>query len=123
MGLILLLLIIQAFFANFPSPSSPFDANWPAWLPLLLTLVIYGAIIYSQIYRYRRASTPAQRQQTKWVVLAVAVAIGVIVGILAITFLIPSRVNYSFGEFIVTVIIWPAALFCIPASMAFSLLR
>jgi len=123
MGLILLLLIIQAFFANFPSPSSPFDANWPAWLQLLLTLVIYGAIIYSQIYRYRRASTPAQRQQTKWVVLGVAVAIGVIVGILAITFLIPSSVNYSFGEFIVTFIIWPAALLLIPLSIGFSILR
>ena len=123
MGLILLLLIIQAFFANFPSPSSPFDANWPAWLQLLLTLVIYGAIIYSQIYRYRRASTPVQRQQTKWVVLGVAVAIGVIVGILAITFLIPSSVNYSFGEFIVTFIIWPAALLLIPLSIGFSILR
>ena len=63
------------------------------WLKLLISLVIYGAIIYSQIYRYRRVSTPAQRQQTKWVILGVTVAIGIIIGILAITFLIPSYLN------------------------------
>ena len=36
MGLILLLVIIRAFFNNFPSPTSPFNANWPAWLNLLV---------------------------------------------------------------------------------------
>jgi hypothetical protein len=126
MRLILLLFIIQAFFDDFPSPLSPFDANWPwpGWLKLLVMLVIYGAIIYSQIYRYRRVSTPVQRQQTKWVILGVAVAIGVIIGILAITFLIPSYVNLnSYGGFIVTFIIWPAALLLIPLSIGFSILR
>ena len=93
MGLILLLYLIQAFLGNFPSPSSPFDANWPTWLGLPISLVIYGAIIYSQIYRYRRVSTPVQRQQTKWIILGLAVAIGIIIGILAVTFLIPSYLN------------------------------
>jgi len=32
MGLILLLIIIKAFFNDFPSPTSPFNANWPGWL-------------------------------------------------------------------------------------------
>ena len=100
MGLILLLDLIQAFLDNFPSP---FDANWPAWLGLLITLVIYGAIIYSQIYRYRRVSTPVQRQQTKWIILGIAVAIGIIIGILAVTFLIPSYpYSNTFGGFIIT---------------------
>src|SRR5205085_12332653 len=51
MGLILLLSIILEFFNYFPSPTSPFGANWPGWLQLLMTLVIYGTITYSQIYR------------------------------------------------------------------------
>ncbi|HEU0003305.1 MAG TPA: hypothetical protein VFQ36_20505 [Ktedonobacteraceae bacterium] len=124
MGLILLLFIISEFLGDFPSPSSAFDANWPAWLQLLMTLVIYGAIIYSQIYRYRRVSTPAQRQQTKWVILGVAVAIGVITGILAFIFLLPSNLNSNaYGTFIVTFIIWPAALLLIPLSIGFSILR
>ena len=37
-------------------------------LDLFLILVVYGSIIGGQIYRYRRLSTPVQRQQTKWVV-------------------------------------------------------
>ncbi len=124
MGLILLLYLISAFLGSFPTPSSTFDANGPAWLGLPFILVIYGSIVYSQIYRYRRVSTPAQRQQTKWVVLGVAVAIAVIIGILAFTFLIPSNANsYSFVDFLVTFIIWPAALLLIPLSIGFSILR
>jgi hypothetical protein len=121
MGLILLLYLIQAFLSNFPHP---FDANSPGWLLLLITLVIYGAIIFSQIYRYRRVSTPVQRQQTKWVIFGVAVAFGIIIGILAVTFLIPSYLNSNaFGGFIITFIIWPAALLLIPISIGFSILR
>ncbi len=123
MRLILLLLIVETFLDDFPSPSSPFDANWPGWLHLLMTLIIYGAILYSQIYRYRRVSTPVQRQQTKWVILGVTVAIGVVIGILAITYLISSNVNSnSFGALIFS-IIWPAALLLIPLSIGFSILR
>src|SRR6266480_3086024 len=75
MGLILLLDISYTFLNNFPSITSPFNAHWPAWLNLLIILVVFGALIYSQIYRYRRVSTPVQRQQTKWVVLGVTAAV------------------------------------------------
>jgi hypothetical protein len=124
MWLILLLSIISQFLSDFPSLSSPFDTNWPGWLLLLMTFVGFGSIIYSQIYRYRRVSTPVQRQQTKWVILGLAVALAVIVGILAITFLIPSVANLNaFGGFFVTFILWPAALLLIPLSIGFSILR
>jgi hypothetical protein len=33
----------------------------------------FAIIIYVQIYRYRKVSTPAQRQQTKWIVYGLAV--------------------------------------------------
>ncbi len=124
MGLILLLLIIQAFFDNLPSPTSAFDANWPGWFKLLITLVTYGSIIYSQIYRYRRVSSPLQRQQTKWIILGLTVAIGIIIGILAIIFIIPTNANLnSLIGLIVTIIIWPVALLLIPLSIGFSILR
>ena len=64
MGLILLLVIIWEFLSLFHSVGSPFFANWPAWLGWVVPLVVYGAIIFSQIYRFRRVSTPVQRQQT-----------------------------------------------------------
>jgi hypothetical protein len=45
-------------------------------------LVTFGSIIGVQIYRYRRAYTPAQRQQTKWVVFGVAV--GILIQVLSV---------------------------------------
>jgi hypothetical protein len=124
MGLILLLFLLSEFLGNFPSTSSAFDANWPAWFLLLMTLVVFGAIVYSQIYRYWRVSTPVQRQQTKWVILGVAAAFAVIISILVINYGIPSLVNLnSFGAFILTFIVWPAALLLIPLSIGFSILR
>jgi hypothetical protein len=47
---------------------SPLGNLLPSAFMLILILVVYGAIIGGQIYRYRRISTPVQRQQTKWVV-------------------------------------------------------
>lgn len=40
-------------------------------LDLFVILIVYGGIIGGQIYRYRRLSTPIQRQQTKWVVTGI----------------------------------------------------
>jgi hypothetical protein len=39
----------------------------------LVILLPFAVIIYIQVYRYRRISTPAQRQQTKWIVYGLAV--------------------------------------------------
>ena len=67
MAVFLLLLILQTVSSLFPL-TSPFNANtWPGWLTGLLDVVSYAAIIFSQVYRYRRVSNPLQRQQTKWV--------------------------------------------------------
>ena len=124
MGLILLLVIIHAFFSNFPSITSPFNTNWPTLLTLLITLVVFGAITYSQIYRYRRVSTPVQRQQTKWIVLGAVTASIVVIGILALSFLFPSSTNTNnLGATLLFTIIWPVALLLIPLSIGFSILR
>ncbi len=122
MGLFLPYAITYAFFNNFPSPASSFDTNWPAWLYLLVTLIFYGALIFSQIYRYRRVSTPLQRQQTKWIVSGVTAVVGVLIGLLVIAVLIPSIDNsFLFNE--VWIIIFPVVLLLIPLSIGFSILR
>jgi len=90
MGLILLLGIIWEFLNSFPSPASPFNQNWPAWLSPLGLGVLLVALLFSQIYRYRRISTPVQRQQTKWIVLGVTAFVGYFIGIFVISLLIPS---------------------------------
>jgi len=125
MGLILLLGIIFSFFDNLPSKGSPFDANWPGWLYVLENLVLYGAIIFSQIYRYRRVSTPVQRLQTKWVVFGGTVTLGVFIGLLVISLLVISFVP-SLNNTLFFTEVWailPIAALLIPLSIGFSILR
>jgi signal transduction histidine kinase len=48
----------------------------PIPLPsLLITLGFYAIAIFAQVYRYRYVSTLIQREQTKWVVFGLAVAV------------------------------------------------
>ena len=57
-------------------PTSPYTPdNWPDWLfgPVLLTL--WGSFLVAQIVRYRRFSSPTERQQTKWVLYGIAIAV------------------------------------------------
>src|SRR5215216_838601 len=44
-------------------------------LSLLITLGFYALGVFAQVYRYRYVSTPIQREQTKWVVFGLAVAV------------------------------------------------
>jgi hypothetical protein len=122
MGLTLLLGIIYEFINNLPSKGTPFDNNWPGWLNLLINLVLLGAIILSQIYRYRRVSTLIQRQQTKWVVLGATAAIGVYIGLLIPSILIPS-INNTILWNEVWSLIFPIAFLLFPLSIGFSILR
>ena len=44
-------------------------------LNLLIDVLLLVSILYAQIYRYRRVSTPRQRAQTRWVVYGLSIAI------------------------------------------------
>ncbi|HEY7781503.1 MAG TPA: hypothetical protein VIC85_14940 [Ktedonobacterales bacterium] len=93
------------YFSLFPSGHFvPRWIRWPAllwallWLATLLPyaplntvltgpfpfIVFIGILVFGQVYRYRRASTPRQRQQTKWVVFGVAVGLGGFIILLAV---------------------------------------
>jgi hypothetical protein len=78
-------------------PSGRFVPRWTRWLAIAvallwvpdiffpgssldllggpLFLVILGSLVVAQVYRYLWVSNPAERQQTKWVVSGVAVAL------------------------------------------------
>ena len=45
----------------------------PAQLMYATWMVTYGLAFGAQIYRYRRVSTPAQREQTRWIVFGLAI--------------------------------------------------
>ncbi|MDQ2831673.1 MAG: hypothetical protein M3Y74_21820, partial [Chloroflexota bacterium] len=47
--------------------ATPFGPpHWPRLLAVALVSVLWGSFAVSQVYRYRRVSTPTQRLQTKW---------------------------------------------------------
>ena len=116
-GPILPLIIGFVFVDTLPSTGAHFDANWPGWLSGPGTIVLYGAIIFSQLYRYRGVSTPVQRQQTKWVVFGVTVALGTFVGLLVISGLFPSFPTlFANAGWTITL---PIASLAVPLSIGF----
>jgi hypothetical protein len=57
-------------------PDAPFALNTSvSLLSNLMSLTVLAILVVVQLYRYRRVSSPLQRQQTKWVVFGLAVPI------------------------------------------------
>jgi hypothetical protein len=73
-------------------PALPSNAGGPA--TFLVPFFLLTAVV-AQVYRYRRVSTPRERQQTKWVVFGLALAMLVLVVTIPITTLVvpPSLQN------------------------------
>src|SRR6266487_1936298 len=102
------------------SPLNPFTR-----FPMLdvLTLVGFvGTMVVGQIYRYRRVSSLLQRQQTKWVVFGMSVAVGgyVGLGLLYDIFSVPPKGPFA------DLIIFTAdccLMLLIPLSIGFAILR
>jgi hypothetical protein len=59
-------LFVQAIFFMIPGRFN--ILYWPLPLFLIELVFAYGSPIALQVYRFRRVYTPAQRQQTKWVI-------------------------------------------------------
>ncbi len=118
-----LLFIPGSFFPN--SLLNP--SNWPGLLFYPIPLVIFGSLVFTQIYRYRRISTAVQQQQTKWIVYGVAVAL---LGFLLLGNLLPALVRLnmplqglSLLPFIILVTSIYLILLLIPLSLAIAILR
>jgi hypothetical protein len=59
---------------------TPLDSgNWPGIVQVLLVVSVIGTILLSPIYRYLRVSNRVQREQTKWVIFSLVLAIGVFI--------------------------------------------
>jgi hypothetical protein len=66
-------LFVQAIFYMIPGQFN--IQSWPLPLFLLELAFAWGSPVVVQVYRYRRFYTPAQRQQTKWVIYGLTCAI------------------------------------------------
>jgi hypothetical protein len=104
--------------AGAPSPALAFwFLVWIGWI---------GSALFAQVYRYRRESSPAQRQQTKWALIGVTVA-----AVAYVAFVLP-RITLPFLSqpgplnLLYTLIGTPLYLACllvVPVCLAFSILR
>ena len=69
--LIVLFVVGSTFF-----PSSLFNTvNWPNPLRTVVQFTPVVTVLFAQVYRYVRVSSPIQRQQTKWVLLGIITTI------------------------------------------------
>ncbi len=97
-------------------------ANWPRPFHPLVPLAVLGLLVFAQIYRYRRISTPGERQQTKWVVFGITIAL---IGF-APAFLLPSFISVehlTLLTFVLTITSTYLVLLLIPLSISIAILR
>src|SRR5215204_5229199 len=98
----------------------------PSWPPLLFNaalLVVWCSFPVAQLYRYARVSDRTQRQQTKWVVFGVAVAIA---GALTTIFTVGASVDLppeEVGPKMLSMLLMDAFMLFIPLSIGVAVLR
>lgn len=116
--------IIWALLKQLPAPYNPLYQ--PLYLGNFFDVAMFGLGIYAQIFRYRTDSTVIERQQTKWVVLGMAVAFVGQYGYNLPQFLIPALQEPGIATFQFRVIgqaIASLSLIVLAASILFSILR
>jgi hypothetical protein len=103
---------------------TPFGpTTWPLPLFNVCVLVLWGSFPAAQLYRYVRVSDATQRQQTKWVVFGVAVAIA---GVFATIFTLGAAVDLppeEVGPKMLSMLLMDAFMLAIPISIGIAVLR
>jgi hypothetical protein len=97
--------------------------SWPPFLFNAAVLVLWGSFPVAQLYRYARVSDPIQRQQTKWVVFGVAVAVA---GVLTTIFTVGAAVDLrpeEVGRRMLSMLLMDACVLLIPLSIGVAVLR
>jgi hypothetical protein len=88
-----------------------------------LFLVFIGSLVFAQVYRYARVSSPAQRQQTKWVVFGFSAALAGFVGTILLYEGVPAiRRSGPLGEIVAETVVY-GFLLLIPLSIGVAILR
>jgi hypothetical protein len=113
----LLLLDFPRLVVGLPDVSQGVKARFG--LAVLVWSVFLGLGLYAQTYRYRRVSGQVQRQQTKWVALAMGLMLLVVVLGVFIPTLFVTSTTWLFWALLLEV----AVLLLFPASVAVAILR
>jgi hypothetical protein len=106
---------------------TPFGSkNWPVLIDLLVYVGLVGSVVLAQVYRYRRASEPVTRQQTKWFVFGFAVFFVVAIGYYLIGRVLETWFATS-GNLLLYVLVGDPLTYCaaflIPLSISVAILR
>lgn len=118
-----LLVVIFAGGSTF-FPTSLFNlATWPGPLGTIAQLVMIGTILFAQVYRYFRVSTPVQRQQTKWVVFGIMATIIYFLALNVIGTLNPAMTQAHSLGILFAEASYFLAVVIVPLAIAFSILR
>src|SRR6266700_473859 len=110
--------VLSAFFSNAPSP-----LNTHADMSLLVMIGELPILAITQLYRYRRVSSPMQRQQTKWVVFGIAVPIIVFVSGTVLALIFPAVASPSSLYLLAYYVVISCLPLFIPLSFGFAMLR
>jgi signal transduction histidine kinase len=103
------------------APGSTLDLEtWPRWLLVGLLLAYTGTVVFGQVWRYRRVSDAVERQQTKWVVVGVGVALVGGFGTVGVSYLVFPD---SLGHLLVGFVAFRAFQLLIPLSIGTAVLR
>jgi hypothetical protein len=97
--------------------------TWPPLLFNAAIVVLWGSFPVAQIYRYVRVSDRTQRQQTKWVVFGVAVAVA---GALTTIFTVGAAVDLppeEVAQRMLSMLLMDAFALLIPLSIGVAVLR
>src|SRR5918993_1453735 len=97
--------------------------SWPPLLFGAAVLLVWGSFPIAQIYRYARVSDNTQRQQTKWVVFGVALALA---GALTTIYTLEAAVDLppeEVGSKIVSLLLMDTFGLLIPLSIGVAMLR
>lgn len=99
---------------------APFDVGKvPVPLTGVAWALMFGAVIYVQVYRYRYVSNPVERQQTKWAVLGITVAMLAMTGTFLLYPFAPGHPALGLAALPAT----HAAALLIPLSIGIAILR
>jgi tRNA A-37 threonylcarbamoyl transferase component Bud32 len=113
---------VPTYKAEFRTAETYSHTAQQAWDIGLFILLLIGGII-AQVYRYRKISTPAQRQQTKWILLGMMVTV-LFVGSYVVVFnVLGYGQNSSLLVSLVARVFRQISLMIVPATMAIAVMR
>jgi signal transduction histidine kinase len=106
---------------------SPLDSRaWPLPHQFIVPVALLGTIVFAQVYRYRRVSSTAQREQTKWVVFGITAGLGGYLTVLTALNIVLQAVGGTPGGMIIAlagVVLMDGAVLLIPVSIGIAILR